>query len=127
MGHPRCAGVADRGVLVPLGSGRGESAQSLRIDISPPRNHRSTAGIWTFEIVALSRTMAQIAARAIAQFEVRPFQAWSVEVVPLVKSGRLRARYRTAARNDGNAEQELWPIAIEDSGRIRTRFAAGQI
>ncbi len=113
--------------LVPLGSGRGASDQSLRIDISPPRNHRSTAGIWTFELIAISRTTAQVAARAIAQFEVRPFQAWSVEVVPLVKSGRLRARYRTAARNDGNGEQELWPIAIEDSGRIKTRYAAGRL
>ena len=113
--------------LVPLGSGRGESDQPLRIEISPPRSHRSTAGIWTFELVALSLTTALVAARAVAQFEVRPFQAWSVEVVPAVKSGRLRARYRTAARNDGNAEQALWPIAIEDSGRIRTRFAAGRI
>jgi len=113
--------------LVPLGSGRGESEQPLRIEISPPRNHRSTAGIWTFELIAISRTTAQIAARAIAQFEVRPFQAWSVEVVPLVKAGRLRARFRTAARNDGNGEQELWPIAIEDSGRIRSRFAAGRM
>jgi beta-lactam-binding protein with PASTA domain len=113
--------------LVPLGSGRGESEQPVRIEISPPRNHRSTAGVWTFELVALSRTTAQVAARAIAQFEVRPFQAWSVEVVPLVRSGRLRARFRAAARNDGNGEQELWPIAIEDSGRIRTRYAAGRM
>ena len=113
--------------LVPLGSGRGESDQALRIDITPPRNWRSTAGIWTFELVALSRTTTTIAARAVAQFEVRPFQAWSVEAVPLVKSGRLRARFRAAARNDGNAEQLLYPIAIEDSGRLRTRFAAGRM
>jgi beta-lactam-binding protein with PASTA domain len=113
--------------LVPLGSGRGDSDQQVRIEISPPRSHRSTAGVWTFELVAFSRTTMLAAARAVAQFEVRPFQAWSVEVVPLVKTGRLRARYRTAARNDGNAVQELWPIAIEDSGRIRTRYAAGRM
>ena len=113
--------------LVPLGSGRGESDQALRIDITPPRSWRSTAGIWTFDLVALSRTTTTIAARAVAQFEVRPFQAWSVEAVPLVKSGRLRARFRAAARNDGNAEQQLFPIAIEDSGRLRTRFAAGRM
>ena len=112
---------------MPLGSGRGESDQALRIEISPPRSHRSTAGIWTFELLAFSRTTAQIAARAVAEFELKPFQAWSVEVVPLVKSGRLRARYRTAARNDGNGEQELWPIAIDDSGRIKTRFATGRL
>ncbi|HTN23709.1 MAG TPA: PASTA domain-containing protein, partial [Solirubrobacteraceae bacterium] len=113
--------------LVPLGSGRGESDEALRIEISPPRTYRSTAGIWTFELLAFSRTTAQIAARAVAEFELKPFQAWSVEVVPLVKAGRLRARYRTAARNDGNGEQELWPIAIEDSGRIKTRFATGRL
>ena len=44
-----------------------------------------------------------------------------------MKTGRLKARYRTAARNDGNSDQELWPIAIEDSGRIKSRFAAGRL
>jgi beta-lactam-binding protein with PASTA domain len=113
--------------LVPLGSGRGESDQALRIEIAPPRHHRSTAGIWTLELHAFSRTTAQVAARAAAEFELRPFQAWSVEVVPLVKTGRLKARFRTAARNDGNSDQELWPIAIEDSGRVKSRFAAGRL
>ncbi|MEA2192447.1 MAG: hypothetical protein QOI73_2568, partial [Solirubrobacteraceae bacterium] len=113
--------------LVPLGSGRGDSELELRIDIMPPRDYRSTAGIWTFELIALSRTHATVAARAVSQFEVRPFQSWSVEVVPTVNSGRFKARYRTAMRNDGNAEQILWPIAIEDSGKLRTRFAAGRL
>ena len=113
--------------LVPLGSGRGETELRLRVDITPPRDHRSTAGIWTFELVALSRTHATIAARAIAQFELRPFEAWSVEVVPVVNSGRLKARYRTAVRNDGNAEQVLWLTALQDSGKLRTGFAAGKL
>ena len=94
----------------------------MRIDITPPRNWRSTAGIWTFELVAMSRTTATVAARAVAQFEVRPFPSWTVEVVPVVNSGRLKARYRTAVRNDGNAEQTLWLLALDDSGRLRTRF-----
>ena len=113
--------------LVPLGSGRGETELALRVDITPPRDHRSTAGIWTFELVALSRTHGSVAARAVAQFEVRPFEAWSVEVVPVVNSGRLKARYRTAVRNDGNAEQVLWLTAVEDSGRVRPRFAVGRL
>lgn len=113
--------------LVPLGSGRGETELGLRVDITPPRDHRSTAGVWTFELVALSRTHATVAARAVAQFELRPFQAWSVEVVPVVNSGRLKARYRTAVRNDGNAEQVLWLTAIDDSGRLRMGFAAGRL
>ncbi|MFP5363476.1 MAG: PASTA domain-containing protein [Thermoleophilia bacterium] len=113
--------------LVPLGSGRGETELRLRVDISPPRDHRSTAGVWTFELVALSRTHATVAARAITQFELRPFQAWSVEVVPVVNSGRLKARYRTAVRNDGNAEQVLWLTALEDSGRLRSSFALGRV
>ncbi len=113
--------------LVPLGSGRGDSEQELRIDISPPRDYRSTAGIWTFELIALSRTHATVAARAIAQFEVRRFHAWSVEVIPTVNSGRFKARYRAAVRNDGNAEQDLWPIAIEDSGKLRMAFARGRL
>ena len=113
--------------LVPLGSGRGDSEQELRIDISPPRDYRSTAGIWTFELIALSRTHATVAARAIAQFEVRPFQAWSVEVIPTVNSGRFKARYRAAVRNDGNAEQDLWPVAIEDSGKLRMAFTRGRL
>jgi len=113
--------------LVPLGEGRGQSTQEVRIDIAPPREYRSTAGIWTFELIALSRTSATIAARAIAQFEVKPFPAWSVEVVPVVNSGRLKARYRTAVRNDGNAEQDLWLIALTDGGRCRARFQAGKL
>jgi beta-lactam-binding protein with PASTA domain len=113
--------------LVPLGEGRGQSSQEIRIDIAPPREYRSTAGIWTFELVALSRTTAAIAARAVAQFEVRPFAQWSVEVVPTVNSGRLKARYRTAVRNDGNAEQDLWLIAVTDSGRVRASFQAGMV
>ncbi|HWC25219.1 MAG TPA: PASTA domain-containing protein, partial [Solirubrobacteraceae bacterium] len=113
--------------LVPLGEGRGQSSQEVRIDISPPREYRSTAGIWTLELVALSRTTAAVAARAIAQFEVTPFQAWSVEVVPVVNSGRLKARYRPAVRNDGNAEQALWLIAVSDSGRVRPHFTAGML
>ncbi|HEV2786431.1 MAG TPA: PASTA domain-containing protein, partial [Solirubrobacteraceae bacterium] len=113
--------------LVPLGSGRGETELALRVDITPPRDHRSTAGIWTFELVALSRTHGTVAARAVAQFEVRPFEAWSVEVVPVVNTGRLKVRYRTAVRNDGNAEQVLWLTALDDSGRLRTRFAVGRL
>ena len=113
--------------LVPLGSGRGESDTTVRIDISPPRHYRSTAGIWTFELIAMSRTTATVAGRAIAQFEVKPFPSWSVEVVPVVNSGRLKARYRIAVRNDGNAEQDLWLLALEDSGRLRTRFKAGSL
>ena len=113
--------------LVPLGSGRGDSELELRIDITAPRDYRSTAGIWTFELIALSRTHATVAARSIAQFEVRPFQAWSIEVVPTVNSGRFKARYRTAVRNDGNAEQMLWPLAIDDSNRLRTKFAFGRL
>ncbi len=113
--------------LVPLGEGRGQSSQEIRIDLTPPRQYRSTAGIWTFELIALSRTSAMIAARAIAQFEVKPFQQWSVEPVPSVNSGRLKARYRAAVRNDGNAEQDLWLIAEPDSGRVRARFQAGRV
>ncbi len=113
--------------LVPLGSGRGESDTTVRIDISPPRSYRSTAGIWTFELIAMSRTTATVAGRAIAQFEVKPFPSWSVEAVPVVNSGRLKARYRVAVRNDGNADQELWLLALEDSGRLRTRFRAGSL
>lgn len=113
--------------LVPIGSGRGETELALRVDITPPREHRSTAGVWTFELVALSRTHGTVAARAIAQFELRPFEAWSVEVVPVVNSGRLKARYRTAVRNDGNAEQVLWLTALEDSGKLRSRFTAGKL
>lgn len=113
--------------LVPLGSGRGESETTVRIDITPPRHFRSTAGIWTFEIIAISRTTASVAGRAIAQFEVRPFPAWSVEAVPVVNSGRLKARYRVAVRNDGNGDQDLWLLANEDSGRLRTRFKAGSL
>jgi beta-lactam-binding protein with PASTA domain len=113
--------------LVPLGSGRGDSELELRIDIAPPRDYRSTAGIWTFELVALSRTGGTLAARAIAHFEVLPFQAWSIEVVPAVNSGRFKARYRTAVRNDGNAEQMLWPAAVDDSGKLRRRFAVGKL
>ena len=113
--------------LVPLGSGRGESDTTVRIDIGPPRHYRSTAGIWTFEIIAMSRTTASVAGRAVAQFEVRPFPSWSVEVVPVVNSGRLKARYRVAVRNDGNADQDLWLLALEDSGRLRTRFKAGSL
>lgn len=113
--------------LVPLGEGRGQSSQEVRIDIAPPREYRSTAGIWTFELVALSRTTATIAARAVAQFEVRPFQQWSVEAVPAVSSGRLKARYRAAVRNDGNAEQDLWLIAITDGDRVRPRFQVGSV
>jgi beta-lactam-binding protein with PASTA domain len=113
--------------LVPLGSGRGDSELELRIDIAPPRDYRSTAGIWTFELVALSRTAGTLAARAIAHFEVLPFQAWSIEVVPPVKSGRFKARYRTAVRNDGNAEQMLWPAAMDDTGKLRRRFAVGKL
>jgi beta-lactam-binding protein with PASTA domain len=113
--------------LVPLGSGRGDSELELRIDIAPPRDYRSTAGIWTFELVALSRTGGTLAARAIAHFEVLPFQAWSIEVVPALKSGRFKARYRTAVRNDGNAEQMLWPAAMDDSGKLRRRFTVGKL
>ena len=113
--------------LVPLGSGRGESDTTVRIDISPPRDYRSTAGIWTFELIAMSRTTATVAGRAIAQFEVKPFPAWSVEAVPVVNSGRLKARYRVAVRNDGNGDQDLWLFALEDSGRLRTRFRAGAL
>ena len=113
--------------LVPLGSGRGDSELELRIDIAPPRDYRSTAGIWTFELVALSRTGGTLAARAIAHFEVLPFQAWSIEVVPAINSGRFKARYRTAVRNDGNAEQMLWPAAMDDSGKLRRRFEAGKL
>ncbi len=113
--------------LVPLGSGRGDSELELRIDIAPPRDYRSTAGIWTFELVALSRTGGTLAARAIAHFEVLPFQAWSIEVVPAVNSGRFKARYRTAVRNDGNAEQMLWPAAMDDSGKLKRRFAVGKL
>jgi beta-lactam-binding protein with PASTA domain len=113
--------------LVPLGEGRGQSSQDIRIDIAPPREYRSTAGIWTFELIALSRTTATIAARAIAQFEVRPFAQWSVEVVPTMNAGRLKARYRTAVRNDGNAEQDLWLIAVTDSGRVRPSFQVGMV
>ncbi|MGH2898113.1 MAG: hypothetical protein ACRDMZ_05515, partial [Solirubrobacteraceae bacterium] len=113
--------------LVPLGEGRGQSTQDARIDISPPREFRSTAGIWTFELIALSRTSATIAARAIAQFEVKPFQQWSVEVVPVVNSGRLKARYRSAVRNDGNAEQELWLLAVPDSAKCRAKFKSGKV
>ncbi len=113
--------------LVPLGSGRGDSELELRIDIAPPRDYRSTAGIWTFELVALSRTGGTLAARAIAHFEVLPFQAWSIEVVPAIKSGRFKARYRTAVRNDGNAEQMLWPAAMDDSGKLKRRFTLGKL
>lgn len=113
--------------LVPLGEGRGESSQEIRIDIAPPREYRSTAGIWTFELIALSRTSATIAARAITQFEVKPFQQWSVEAIPTVNAGRLKARYRPAVRNDGNAEQDLWLIAEPDSGRVRARFQTGKL
>ena len=113
--------------LVPLGEGRGQSSQEVRIDITPPREYRSTAGIWTFELMALSRTTATIASRAAAQFEVTPFQAWSVEAIPTVNGGRLKARYRAAVRNEGNADQTLWLIAITDSGRVRPRFAAGRM
>jgi beta-lactam-binding protein with PASTA domain len=113
--------------LVPLGSGRGDSELELRIDIAPPRDYRSTAGIWTFELVALSRTGGTLAARAIAHFEVLPFQAWSIEVVPAVNAGRFKARYRTAVRNDGNAEQMLWPAALDDTGKLRRRFAVGKL
>ncbi len=113
--------------LVPLGSGRGESDTTVRIDITPPRHFRSTAGIWTFEIIAMSRTTASVAGRAIAQFEVRPFPSWSVEAVPVVNSGRLKARYRIAVRNDGNGDQDLWLLALEDSGRLRTRFKSGSL
>ena len=73
--------------LVPLGSGRGESDTTVRIDISPPREYRSTAGIWTFEIIAMSRTTATAAGRAIALFEVRSFPLWSVEAVPVSTAG----------------------------------------
>ena len=113
--------------LVPLGSGRGDSEQELRIDIAPPRDYRSTAGIWTFELVALSRTHATVAARAIAQFEVRPFQAWSVEVVPAVNSGRFKARYRTAVRNDGNAEQDAVARRDRRQRQAADRFARGRL
>jgi beta-lactam-binding protein with PASTA domain len=113
--------------LVPLGAGRGESEMDLQIGITPPRDYRSTAGIWTFELVALSRTHGSVAARAIAQFEVRPFEAWSIEVVPSVGSGRFKSRYRTAVRNDGNAEQTLYPIAIDESTKLRTKFLQGQL
>ena len=75
----------------------------------------------------MSRTTATVAARAVAQFEVKPFPSWSVEVVPVVNSGRLKARYRTAVRNDGNAEQTLWLEALDDSGRLRTKFRAGSL
>ena len=113
--------------LVPLGSGRGDSELELHITIAPPRDYRSTAGIWTLELVALSRTHGTLAARAIADFEVRPFQAWSIEVVPVVNTGRLKARYRTAVRNDGNDLQSLWPAALDDSGKLRRKFARGKL
>ena len=45
--------------------------------------------------------------------------------MPSVNSGRFKSRYRTAVRNDGNAEQTLYPVAIDDSSRLRTSFAAG--
>jgi hypothetical protein len=120
-------GLPETWVRVTPAAARGDSDRVLRIEIAPPRDHRSTAGVWTFELVALSGTTGLVAARATARFEVRPFAAWSVEVVPVVRGGRLRARYRAAARNDGNAVQELRPVALVGGGRIRTRFAAGQM
>ncbi len=112
--------------LVPLATG-GESEQEVRIDLAPPREYRSTAGIWTFELVAISRATGLVAARQAAQFEVRPFSAWTIDVTPVANSGRLRARYSVAVRNDGNADQQLWLIAFDDAGRLRARFAAGMV
>lgn len=108
--------------LVPLGSGRGTTEQELRVDISPPREHHSTAGIWTFELLVRSRTYGTVAARAITQLEVLPFQAWAVEAVPPTSTGRLKGRFRAAVRNDGNADQVLYLVADGDEPSLKTKF-----
>ena len=122
--------------LVPLGSGRGDSELELRIDIAPPRDYRSTAGIWTFELVALSRTGGTLAARAIAHFEVLPFQAWSIEVVPARQLGALQGalphrrsqrRQRRAdalARRDGRHRQAAAGASRWASSRSRPARSA---
>ncbi|MTD44537.1 PASTA domain-containing protein [Conexibacter sp. W3-3-2] len=112
--------------LVPVGSGN-DSEQTIRIDITPPRSPEATAGIWTFEILAFSRATGQVAARAVAQLEIRPFTAWTTEVAPELATGRLKAQYRVAVRNEGNAPIDLWLVATDEAGRVRTSFDADRV
>ena len=112
--------------LTPLSSA-GESVAQVRVDITPPRLHTSTAGIWTIEVRATSQATGLVAGRAFAQFDVQPFTAWTTEATPLIRSRRLKARYRVTVRNDGNAYADLWMVATPEEDRLRTRFKNGQL
>lgn len=112
--------------LVPVGADD-MSEDLVHLEILPPREPASTAGLWTLEVLAVSRSTGQVAARETAQLEVRPFQSWSTEVAPQVAAGRLKATFRVAVRNDGNAPTDLWMVAEDGGGRLRMRFDADEL
>ncbi|HEX4107626.1 MAG TPA: PASTA domain-containing protein [Solirubrobacteraceae bacterium] len=109
--------------LVPFGSG-GQSEQSLRVEVSPPRSPTSEARRWPLRVLAVARTNGGIAARADAAIDIAEFNDWVIEAEPRSRAARLRARYAVTLTNAGNGPIDLWLYAVDADAEIKGSFAA---
>src|SRR5215218_1883869 len=94
--------LPDTVYLVPYGSG-GTYEQEIEIHFHPPRAAEAEARIWELQVTAHSKAQERTAASEPLLLGIQPFEQHDTKVKPERASGRRRAHFDVAVKNQANA------------------------
>jgi hypothetical protein len=88
--------------LLPFGSGD-EHEQRFEVVLAPPRAPEAEARSWPLAIEVVSRSRAEVVARAHATLEILPFHEVAMRARPQQRRSRRSARFAVELESRGNA------------------------
>ena len=90
---------------------------TLAIDIHPPRHSRTSAGVHPINIALLNR-QGQVAAEAMAELEIAPFEELVLDIRPNPYQSRSGGTVALTVENHGNAQTDYRIDIIEASDSL---------
>lgn len=91
---------------------------AARVTFRPPRSSEVLAGRMPFGVRAGSREDPHASAVDEGELEVAPFTDLVAELVPPIRRGRRRARYRLVVDNNGNHDQPIDILAVDPEDNV---------
>ncbi|MEC3978752.1 COG1470 family protein [Amycolatopsis sp. H20-H5] len=92
---------------------------TARVTFRPPRSSEVLAGRVPFAVRAESREDPHASAVEEGEIEVGAFTEVVAELVPAIRRGRRRARYKLVVDNNGNHDQPIEIVGIDQEDQLR--------
>ncbi len=107
--------------LVPFGTS-GTYEQEVEIHLHPPRTAEAEARIWDLEVAGESKAYQRRAATAPLKLGIQPFEEFKTKLSPERASGRKKAQYDVAIKNNANAPVTVALDAADQDNELDYKF-----